>query len=1173
MRLRRLHLMAFGPFSDRTLDFGPSAGGLAVVYGPNEAGKSSALRAMTDLRFGIPPQSTDNFIHAHRSMLLGGDFIDRNGVAHSLQRRKGRNATLSSVDSQAGPEIQALLDCGLSRTQYEAMFGLDHQRLRDGGAALLRGEGDIGAALFEVSAGVRSAPQVLAALDELSRRWFVPGARGAKGRINQAISEFGLKQREMKEASIRPQHWAELDRRHQQAAAELAALEARRREIEARSTLIVELRSVAPVLASLDAAKDMLESLQDAPLLSTDAAEVRAGAMSSLDAATRSARIAAESLAQAQQRLDALPAEDPILDFATAVRRLAANADDVDRYRGELAQAEVEQAGCREELDRIAARIDRSLDGASALLLAPSGPQAAEIEQRLHAVERARLALQEHQESAREPEAANEADPQPRPAPAAMAGLRRALDTIAASQNAIDRLNVLPAEIRTAERQAATLLSTLGLGDESRLRAIRPMLEAQIDEAIKAGSASETRATSLRERIEQLDGALADHRLSLSRLRASGTVATRQEVERARATRDARWRSLKQRWLGGTKPQPRPSHDEGEDTALALEFESGITQADVLVDALATDTERAAQVQGCEQQIDLLERDRAQLVTRLDEIVTLESNRLAQWNAALAGAGLQPMAPAALRDWQALLATARASFDAAHAKADEHADLQTQIATIAGQIREAIRQCGVALPESSGSDVLPASVELRALAAHAREIDQRLREQEARIQQASGEAQERQRQQARHQERAVALGARLDAALAALRPFLETLRLPTDSSSDAVRARMAEFSAVLNTHARLLEAKAGADRAARAVQLIETGVSTILAGLHATGESAAALRDPRLDIDRLDERLRNAEAHREARTRAFDALDRAREEIKAQEGFATLHREALSALCAAAGVDDPARLPQAEDRSQRKRRALDAIDAATLHLCQASRRPIEALREHLAERDAASLNEEASNAEAMLARLDTELRDARSAEERTRREIEALDGSDAAAAARDAMEQAAASVRSAMPHWIRTKLAHGLLGEALKQFRERAQGPMLKAASGYLSRMTEGEFSGLLQDEDDAGPVLVAQRADGTSLRVRQLSEGTLDQLYLALRLAALDIRRASGVDLPVVLDDILMTSDEKRSGAMLEALADFAHGQQVIVFTHHRHIAELAGQRVPGDRLTLLTL
>ena len=54
MRLLRLHLLAFGPFTGQVLDFGEAGQRLVLVHGPNEAGKSSALRAVSDLRFGIP---------------------------------------------------------------------------------------------------------------------------------------------------------------------------------------------------------------------------------------------------------------------------------------------------------------------------------------------------------------------------------------------------------------------------------------------------------------------------------------------------------------------------------------------------------------------------------------------------------------------------------------------------------------------------------------------------------------------------------------------------------------------------------------------------------------------------------------------------------------------------------------------------------------------------------------------------------------------------------------------------------------------------------------------------------------------------------------------------------------------------------------------------------------
>ena len=186
---------------------------------------------------------------------------------------------------------------------------------------------------------------------------------------------------------------------------------------------------------------------------------------------------------------------------------------------------------------------------------------------------------------------------------------------------------------------------------------------------------------------------------------------------------------------------------------------------------------------------------------------------------------------------------------------------------------------------------------------------------------------------------------------------------------------------------------------------------------------------------------------------------------------------------------------------------------------------------------------------------------------------DAIDSADTAADARERMEQAAAGVRTCLGPWMRSRLAHALLAEATKRFRDRAQGPMLKAASGYFQRMTEGEFTRLLSDDAEQRPVLLAQRRDGGCLRVEALSEGTCDQLYLALRLAALEIRRSAGVDLPVVLDDVLMTSDDRRAGLVLQALGDFARQGQVIVFTHHQHLADVAHRSVGAETLRTVAL
>ena len=72
MRIQRLDLIAFGPFADTAIEFAPAtdAGVVDVVFGPNEAGKSTTLRAVGDLLFGIPHVTPDAHRHRSQDLLL-----------------------------------------------------------------------------------------------------------------------------------------------------------------------------------------------------------------------------------------------------------------------------------------------------------------------------------------------------------------------------------------------------------------------------------------------------------------------------------------------------------------------------------------------------------------------------------------------------------------------------------------------------------------------------------------------------------------------------------------------------------------------------------------------------------------------------------------------------------------------------------------------------------------------------------------------------------------------------------------------------------------------------------------------------------------------------------------------------------------------------------------------
>ena len=144
-----------------------------------------------------------------------------------------------------------------------------------------------------------------------------------------------------------------------------------------------------------------------------------------------------------------------------------------------------------------------------------------------------------------------------------------------------------------------------------------------------------------------------------------------------------------------------------------------------------------------------------------------------------------------------------------------------------------------------------------------------------------------------------------------------------------------------------------------------------------------------------------------------------------------------------------------------------------------------------------------------------------------------------------------------------------LLAREIERYRAQHQGPVLERASALLARLTLDRYAGLRADFDDGDrPILRCIRADLSKVSVDGLSDGTRDQLYLALRLATLE-RQSESTDepLPLILDDILIHFDDARAGAALAVLAEHARGTQVILFTHHARIVELAERTIsPGS-------
>lgn len=141
--------------------------------------------------------------------------------------------------------------------------------------------------------------------------------------------------------------------------------------------------------------------------------------------------------------------------------------------------------------------------------------------------------------------------------------------------------------------------------------------------------------------------------------------------------------------------------------------------------------------------------------------------------------------------------------------------------------------------------------------------------------------------------------------------------------------------------------------------------------------------------------------------------------------------------------------------------------------------------------------------------------------------------------------------------WRTHALAQRLAETIQRTYQLKRQPLTLERASVYVREMTEEKYVRVWTPVDE--DILYVERRDGTAFSAEQLSTGTRELLYLAIRLALIEEYRTKGVTLPVILDDVLVNFDRRRASAAAKVLTDFAgKNTQILFFTSHEHIREI---------------
>jgi uncharacterized protein YhaN len=1132
MRLRQLSLDFFGRFSDQRFDFGDACGGrsdLHIIYGANEAGKTTTMEGFLRLLYGFPHRETYDFLHQRKNLRVSGT-IEVNGVERVLTRLPSRIGSL--IDASGNPLPEAVLQAhlgGLSESDYRQLLCLDDETIERGGEEIASSKGDIGRLLFSAAAGVSDLSRVLdAAREEADNLYRRRASTTEMARLKKACAEIDQK---IKDADTSASAYRRLG---QQLALCLAdenlANDDRRKKRHAFETVRAQL-SALPVVAELDQLDRALETFEDYPQ------RLDFGSDRILDLLRRQTALAVERERRTEE-LDALCAAQELAKRNPGLAGLTQNLDTLDTLRSRYMTAELDLGRRRQTVAEATAemmRYGRDLGVDPGQDLSPMILGAAQFSM----LERARTQRSDALQSV-ETERAEILRLTER--------LAAAQDSVTGQQNendatapvgailarfAVDRLHpqyvAAQRAVTEAETQLTRALDALTTHGGQLLMVPSASIRAEdADSMAEAHQAIGLRAEQAQAELDEAKGA-AD--VTESEIRQLTQLLTQSNDDLASQEMEARNKS----WQFHKDRLSAESAEEFEQRMRAVDRTAAqrVAQASDLVQMRVLERRHAelhVRTRQIQQRITQLLNDQRQLTEAMVASIDAEGTSL-------------PSSPRLLAQWL----RRREEAVAAERQLDRVRRLHQDVFLRAQKLAAALRP----LFELDAADLEGLLDAARARQTNEQSAAAQLSATQSRIGDYQSELE-------RRGERLAELTASAERASNDWDTLMTTLFARRVSSSVLVHS--------LEPLRDLRESELRRSAAAHQIESMESDQTAFITALESLGSQAGikAGASPVETFTQLRTLVGNAQRE-EAQWMDRAADIRAAEQALTEttQGLADIDGEVLTlarifpARLAITTLEDLRLAVQdgAEVIARRQRR-----DNLILQLNSAfPGSDATAIRQALKHHDVPELSARSESLRADLELSETRYTGAVAARAAAEGELNRVSGGDAVARMVQSRTTLEAQIEETALRYLELDAGHRLAEEALRRYRDIHRSDMMARTERIFSELTSQAYTRLLAQYDGSSELLVAVSATGQSKRAQDMSKGTRFQLYLALRAAAYEQLAGQGLLLPFFCDDIFETFDENRTRAACRVMARIGEKGQAIYLTHHRHVLDIA--------------
>lgn len=1168
MKFDYLNLIVYGSFIEQKIDFIDGCT-FHLIYGPNEAGKSTTLRAFTDILYGIPNNTTDGYLHLDKNLRIGAGLTRSDGQKIEFVRRKGRTNTILDLDGTPFDlDVLATYLGAVDRTAFELMFGLNHQRLSEGGQRLLESGGSVDESLFEAASGITSLRALINELDQRASELYK--SRGQNPPVNSLSQQYRTSLKSVAKYSLMAGDWQRLEDDYQTKAKKTRDLISSIQEIQKEIVRLERLSRTLPLLSKRSEKIRQLESLKDIAVLSENASEERLDAEAYIEQANRD-KLKAKTRIQALEKnkkdlvipQGIIEQREKILELYQRLGLYREYAETLPIIQGESLNLEQEIVSLFQELypeEKGLENIERYRPAISHIeaakeLIDEYQPIRSQLDAAEKEVETIKNSLKGNETRKREIGDIKEPTK-----------LQAFLKSVQKKGNLTEQLKEVKESTLNLERKIATELLKLApfSGSAQELESLEVPLEVTLEKYLDSFAKINRQIEETQRLIRETDKAIFDDNAKIRELRIGGDVPSEEALKEIREHRDRGWGLILQAWLGEKNAFLGEFEAYQQGQPLYKVYEDAVVEADKLADIMrhdskkvATKSQLALNIKINKEKLDSFYQQKEGLDKKLDDL-----NK--EWTLLWQKTGMIPLTPKEMFAW-------RINYEKVMAQIDTLRQTELSVKILTNEIKEdkeilieLLTNLEIEIEQNESIDALTIVAENVLSAIQKKfvildEIEMASQEFRSKLdtaQKTSKKCQDEMEQW-------------LDKWSFSMGQFY----LLADTTPKVATIFFQKLDRLFEKLDELKQNKIILQQRQEYLEKFDLEVEELVARLSFdfSDQSHASI------VSRLNEIAQKANEDLATIVQIDKQIREEKESIKDAEALLLGAQDKLQYLMECASCQDVESLKKAEERSAEfvnLKKDIADIDAQLLE--HGGGLLLEEIIQEAQGVDPDSLQGEIEEKRKQFQELDSQRSALEQSYGATRKEYEdkVTGNSTLALEAEEEAQSILSQLEKETSNYIRYRLAASVLRLAVERYTEENQDPVIKRAGEVFSRLTLGAFSHLKIDYDRQDKaILVGVRQDGNTVDINGMSDGTKDQLYLALRLASIEKYLTEIEPIPFIVDDILVNFDDERSKETLKVLTELSTQTQVIFFSHHLSLVKMAKEVIPQNVLGIYEL